>query len=292
MDYVRFQHLFQAEGLRLGQAAVTDMDAPVPSCPGWTVADVVRHSVIMYTTATGQLRPARRPDPGDASKGDLLDTYTRAHAELADEMIGRNPLDPIESLGSIESLDPIQPLDSIDSLGPIKPTPIEPLGPIESLPIKTMKLDPAAVEPGEGEGPEPGTAGFLLRQMAREAAVHRADIEMAVGTPGRLDTQLALDGIDEALTVLLPAHYDGNARDGATGRTIGVHSNQHHWRLTMHRSGVTMSREQGFADAAVAGEPDELLLYLWGRRPGTIVSRTGDRTVLAAFRRRLAASMV
>jgi uncharacterized protein (TIGR03083 family) len=252
MDYVRFQHLFQAEGLRLGQAAVTDMDAPVPSCPGWTVADVVRHSVLMYTSATGQLRPARRPDPGGASKGDLLDTYTRAHAELADEMSGRDPLDPIEG----------------------------------------EKFEPTPGEPGEGEGPEPGTAGFLIRRMAREAAVHRADIEMAIGTPGPLDQQLALNGIDEVLTVLLPAHYDRRANDGATGRTIGVHSNQHHWRLTMHRSGVTMSREQGFADAAVTGEPAELLLYLWGRRPGTIVSRTGDRTVLAAFRRRLAAAMV
>lgn len=96
MDYVRFQHLFQAEGLRLGQAAVTDMDAPVPSCPGWTVADVVRHSVLMYNGATGQLRPERRPVAGGANKGELLDTYTRAHAALVTEMARRDPLDPIE----------------------------------------------------------------------------------------------------------------------------------------------------------------------------------------------------
>lgn len=284
MDYVRFQHLFQAEGLRLGQAAVTDMDAPVPSCPGWTVADVVRHSVLMYTDATERLRPRGGPFAGGSvgaggpsgesgvsdvsaargttggsrakrggiKKGDLLDTYIRAHTELAVVMARRDPLDPIEG----------------------------------------KDLDPAIPAPAEGEGPEPGTAGFLFRSMAREAAVHRADIEMAVGTPGPLDTRLALDGIDEVLTVLLPAHYDGRTRDGATGRTIGVHSNHHHWRLTMHRAGVTMSREAGFADAAVTGEPAELLLYLWGRRPGTVLSRTGDRAVLAAFRHRLAASMV
>ncbi|MEU0937389.1 MULTISPECIES: maleylpyruvate isomerase family mycothiol-dependent enzyme [unclassified Embleya] len=259
MDYVRFQHLFQAEGLRLGQAAVTDMDAPVPSCPGWTVADVVRHSVLMYTDAAGQLRPQHRPvggDPlpvaGSATKGDLLDTYTRAHAALVTEMARRDPLDPIEG----------------------------------------ENLDPGVAEGVDGDGPDPGTAGFLIRRMAREAAVHRADIEMAVGTPGPLDAQQSLDGIDEVLGVLLPAHYDGSARDGASGRTIGVHSNRHHWRLTMQRSGVAMSRDQGFADAAVSGEPAELLLYLWGRRPGTVVSQTGDRTVLAAFRRRLAVSMV
>ncbi|MFI1582170.1 maleylpyruvate isomerase family mycothiol-dependent enzyme [Embleya sp. NPDC020630] len=257
MDYVRFQHLFQAEGLRLGQAAVTDMDAPVPSCPGWTVADVVRHSVLMYTDATGQLRsdgrPEGRPQPGGPSdKGDLLDTYTRAHAALVAEMARRDPLDPVEA----------------------------------DLP------EAAVPEVLERDGPDPGTVGFLARRMAREAAVHRADIEMAVGTPGPLDAQQALDGIDEVLGVLLPAHYDGGARDGASGRTIGVHSNRHHWRLTMQRGGLTISREPGFSDAAVTGEPAELLLYLWGRRPGTVVSRTGDRTVLAAFRRRLAASMV
>ncbi|MFF7247928.1 maleylpyruvate isomerase family mycothiol-dependent enzyme [Embleya sp. NPDC008237] len=266
MDYVRFQHLFQAEGLRLGQAAVTDMDAPVPSCPGWTVADVVRHSVLMYTGAAGQLRPKQRPvtpnaRPGAGSahpvtnsttKGDLLDTYNRAHAALVTEMARRDPLDPIEG----------------------------------------EALDPGVADGVDGDGPDPGTAGFLVRRMAREAAVHRADIEMAVGTPGPLDAQQALDGIDEVLGVLLPAHYDGGTRDGASGRTIGVHSNRHHWRLTMQRSGVTMSRDRGFADAAVSGEPAELLLYLWGRRPGTVVSQTGDRSVLTAFRRRLAASMV
>ncbi|MGW1998373.1 maleylpyruvate isomerase family mycothiol-dependent enzyme [Embleya sp. NPDC001921] len=252
MDYVRFQHLFQAEGLRLGQAAVTDMDAPVPSCPGWTVADVVRHSVLMYNSATGQLRPEHRPVAGGANKGELLDTYTRAHTALVTEMARRDPLDPIEG----------------------------------------EDLEPGVAEGVESGGPDPGTAGFLIRRMAREAAVHRADIEMAVGTPGPLDAQQALDGIDEVLGVLLPAHYDGGAKDGASGRTIGVHSNRHHWRLTMHRSGVSMSRDQGFTDAAVTGEPAELLLYLWGRRPGSVVSQTGDRTVLTAFRRRLAASMV
>lgn len=257
MDYVRFHTLFQTEGLRLGQAAVTDMDAPVPSCPGWTVADVVRHSVIMYTSAAGRLSPAGRPDdPVGADRKGLLDSYVRAHSRLASEMARRDPSEPLKG-GVVQASSTIDPDD--DSCE---------------------------------DRPAPGTVGSLFRRMANEAAVHRADVELALGTPGPLDNRQALDGIDEALTVLLPGRYDGRKRDAAAGRTIGVNTARHHWRVTLHPGGIAVSHDPGFADAAVSGEPAELLLYLWGRRPGTIVSRTGDHVVLAAFRTRLAQSML
>jgi hypothetical protein len=37
----------------------------------------------------------------------------------------------------------------------------------------------------------------------------------------------------------------------------------------------------------VSGEPSELLLWLWGRRPDSAVQREGDHELLAAFRERL-----
>jgi len=41
------------------------------------------------------------------------------------------------------------------------------------------------------------------------------------------------------------------------------------------------------SDAVVSGEPSELLLWLWGRRPDSAVQREGDEELLAAFRERL-----
>lgn len=241
MDYVRFQHLLQAEGLRLAESAAAGLDTPVPSCPGWTVEDVVGHTGSVFRTATEWLRVGRRPDgPRAAPQGDVLAWYGDALAELRAEL-GRR--------------------------------------------------DPAAMAGDDDHGGE-GEAGFWYRRLAHEAAMHRTDVQMAVGTPDPIDLDLAVDGIDEALRVLLPIRYDAAGPDAAVGRTVGVHTHHHHWRLTLHRHDVEVSRAPGFTDAAVTGEPGDLLLYLWGRRPGTVVSRTGDLTVLAAFRHRLALSMV
>ncbi|MEU8134399.1 maleylpyruvate isomerase family mycothiol-dependent enzyme [Streptodolium elevatio] len=240
MDYARFQDFFQAEGLRLAESAAAGLDTPVPSCPGWTVADVVGHTGTVYLTAAEWLRIGHRPDAPDnsAPKGDVLAWYGEALAELRAELARRDP------------------------------------------------DRPAFEDDGDG------AVGFWYRRLAHEAAMHRTDIEMAVGDPGPIDLELAVDGIDEALRVLLPLRYDGGGFDAAVGRTVGVHCHHHNWRLTLHRDAVEVSRSPGFTDAAVRGEPGDLLLYLWGRRPGTVVSRTGDTTVLAAFRRRLALSMV
>jgi hypothetical protein len=41
------------------------------------------------------------------------------------------------------------------------------------------------------------------------------------------------------------------------------------------------------ADATVSGEPSEVLLWLWGRRPDSAVRVEGAPAVLAGFRERL-----
>lgn len=241
MDYLRFQDMFQAEGRRLAESAAAGLDTPVPSCPGWTVADVVGHTGSVFLTAAEWLRIGHRPDgpPADAPKSDVLAWYAEALAELRAELVRRDP--PRHADDDAEkAADPI---------------------------------------------------GFWYRRLAHEAAMHRTDVEMAVGTPAPIAMDLALDGIDEALSMLLPLRYDAGT-EAVIGRTVGVHAHHHNWRLTLQRDGVEVSRAPGFTDAAVRGEPEDLLLYLWGRRPGTVVSRTGDLAVLAGFRRCLARTMV
>ena len=59
--------------------------------------------------------------------------------------------------------------------------------------------------------------------------------------------------------------------------TVAVRTGEHIWRLTLTADDVDLSREPGPADAVVSGEPSELLLWLWGRRPDTAVHARGRR---------------
>ena len=53
--------------------------------------------------------------------------------------------------------------------------------------------------------------GFIQRRMAQESAVHRWDAELAVGAPNPIDADLAVDGVDEFLTLFLPAEEESLA---------------------------------------------------------------------------------
>lgn len=154
-------------------------------------------------------------------------------------------------------------------------------------------------EPGEWQGPEPGideiawchgllhrlasdlarvaadepawtwwepdqTAGFWQRRMAQETTVHRADVESASGTLTPIAADLAVDGIDELLRVMLA---DVEVDDVAGPVRAGD-------RFRVVVTGTT-----------VTGDASDLLLWLWGRAPVGAVEVTGDEAGLRALLR-------
>ena len=134
------------------------------------------------------------------------------------------------------------------------------------------------------------TTGFWYRRMAQETAVHRVDVESAFSDVTPVDQALALDGIDEVLDWFLVYQHADEVGPHAPGRgTVAVRTGDHIWRITLTPEEVELSREPGSADAVVSGEPSELLLWLWGRRPDTAVSREGHDSLLGALRERLRA---
>ena len=66
-----------------------------------------------------------------------------------------------------------------------------------------------------------------------------------------------------------------------------MRTGDHIWRLTLTPDAVDVAREPGPADAVVSGEPSELYLWLWGRRPDSAVVLEGDPDLLAGLRARL-----
>jgi uncharacterized protein (TIGR03083 family) len=78
------------------RAAAGDLSAPVPSCPGWTVDDLVNHVAYVYLHKVEAMRGGKFPDPwppeptGEKSPA-LLD---RAYAELVAEFAARPDNEP------------------------------------------------------------------------------------------------------------------------------------------------------------------------------------------------------
>jgi uncharacterized protein (TIGR03083 family) len=139
------------------------------------------------------------------------------------------------------------------------------------------------------------TTGFWYRRMAQETAVHRLDVEDGAGDPTPVDAELAVDGIDEVLDRFLSddwdevtdEEWDGVDPAAGAGRTVAVRSGGQVWRQTLGPEAMPLARGEGPADAAVEGDPEAVLLWLWGRREDVVVTLSGDPAVLAAYRDRL-----
>jgi uncharacterized protein (TIGR03083 family) len=97
MEYSRYLDCLATDYARLREVAPIDLGALVPSCPGWTVADLTRHVAEVYLHKTVIMREGAEPDPwppkelADEEPIALLD---RAYAELHDELVSRKPEDP------------------------------------------------------------------------------------------------------------------------------------------------------------------------------------------------------
>ena len=67
-----------ADGRALRDAA-TDLDAPVPPCPGWTVQDAVEHTAMVYAHKSAVLETGARVQvPLFINVGDVVRVDTRS----------------------------------------------------------------------------------------------------------------------------------------------------------------------------------------------------------------------
>jgi len=139
------------------------------------------------------------------------------------------------------------------------------------------------------------TVGFWLRRMAQEVAVHCYDAELAHAATTPVDPELAVDGIDEVLRLMLggPGWEDYDTPHPVNA-TVAVESGGRTWLAEAGPDAVTVSGERYDGvdrpepAATVSGDPESLLLWLWGRRDHDAVTFGGDREVLREFRARLA----
>ena len=114
--------------------------------------------------------------------------------------------------------------------------------------------------------PRGGNAGWVIRRMAQETAVHRWDAERAAGSGWTIDADVAVDGVDEFLE-----HFTDTAAAGAAevGGTVHLHCTdaEGEWLVSEPVPGgrLEFTKEHAKGDAAVRGTAADLLLLLWRR---------------------------
>jgi uncharacterized protein (TIGR03083 family) len=100
MERSRYLDCLADDFARLRAVVPLDLTAPVPSCPGWTVADLTRHVGEVYLHKTLAMREGAEPEPwppaglADEDPVVLLD---RTYAGLIGEFAAREPGDPAGS---------------------------------------------------------------------------------------------------------------------------------------------------------------------------------------------------
>ena len=97
MEFSRYLDCLAADHARLRVVAAADLTAAVPTCPGWTVADLTRHVGQVYLHKTIGMREGAEPDewpPSGLAGEEPLALLDRAYAELVAEFAAREPSDP------------------------------------------------------------------------------------------------------------------------------------------------------------------------------------------------------
>src|ERR1700759_5001854 len=102
MDSSRYLDSLAADFALLRAAATAaGLDAPVPSCPGWTVTDLVRHTGAAYLPKTLPMRLGDSPGEQDWPDGigaqPPLELLDRTYAGLTAELTSRAPDSPAPS---------------------------------------------------------------------------------------------------------------------------------------------------------------------------------------------------
>lgn len=129
-------------------------------------------------------------------------------------------------------------------------------------------------------GPQP--ASWWSRRLAHETAMHRWDVQAAYTTPEPIDTDLARDGIEELLEVMVPNRMQWETLAG-NGETVHLHAtdaDDGEWLITLNGDSVDLERTHAKGDVAARGPMADLLLLLWNRLPASRLEVYGDATLL------------
>lgn len=246
MEIARHVTAIEQEARLLADAARrSGLDAPIPTCPGWNMRDLVRH---------------------------LAEIHLWAAARVAKRTTKLWPDDISEHLDSWPDLAVFWP-DDENLVDWYLETNANLVDVLESAPAD---LDCPTFLPA------PSPLAMWARRQAHETAVHRFDAENAAGTASGFDPIFASDGIDELLAGFAPRR---SAFPIDSPATMAVHptDTDDRWHVTMAPDGVTTIREDGPADVTLTGAASDLYLTVWNRSDDFTIEVAGRRDLLETW---------
>jgi uncharacterized protein (TIGR03083 family) len=129
------------------------------------------------------------------------------------------------------------------------------------------------------------TAQFWARRMTHESTVHRYDAQRAHGLAQPIDDDLAIDGFDELVDLILPRIVARDSPELPVGSYLFMSSEGQTWSLQLDGSTVTRVEGVKAPDVTVRGTASALLLAAFNRVAWTSLDCEGDVELLAAWSR-------
>jgi uncharacterized protein (TIGR03083 family) len=221
------------------------LDASVPTCPGWTVSDLVLHmgEVHRWATAVVASKATKLSDVPPDSRGplpepaDSIDWFCRGAVALRDTLADADP----------------------------------------SVEYAAFLADPAT--PRLLFWARRQTMETTMHRVDAESAV----IHKAAVTP-IIAPDVAIDGIDEFLTGFLPRSRSPLHTDTPHCLQVAPDYSEHRWTVSISSELPETVRRATDADCIVSGSASDIYLALWNRGSLDALKIEGDRGVIELLR--------
>ena len=240
--------------LLAGAAQRSGLAAAVPSCPGWAVRDLLKHTGYVHRWATGF----------------VAEGLTRPVGESEEEILGQGPADADLPGWFREGHAAL-----VRALGTAEPD-------------LNCWAFLAAPSPLAFWARRQAHETAIHRVDAEQAA---ADAPAVPGNGTAFEPTFAADGVDELLMGFLARSIQRGNWAGLGG-SLAIHADDGtgggaDWLIAGGPEAPCVSRGTGRTDCDVTGPASDLYLMLWNRGPADRLQVTGDPGILAAFGREL-----
>lgn len=269
MDQARYLQAFENDAAALAVAARMGLEAAVPSCPGWIVANILIHLGTVYRGWVAVIAAHGDKWPLDIRRQvlkrtfpTLIDLFEHGEKGITAWAIPDGLIEWFEE-GAAEMTDSLRGTD----------------------------LDEVFWRPAGWPPSLTPTVRLFQRAANIETAVHRWDAQLAHQCTSPIDRLVATLGIEQVLREGIPASRqyvrENRSMPPPPGRGETYLFQQSDgdgaWLVCFQGEDVSVEPGEGEADVVARGSASDLLLFLWHRTLADNLDVVGERALLERY---------